>query len=432
MIALRPDPDAAKGALRYFSTAFLFLLAGLSVLVWDSPLIANGHFLDTRVLGAIHFLTLGWLSLSIFGALRVFSGVALGSTGYLPWLSQAVWVTWATGVVLFPGGLITQTPQLIIAGIFLIGLGLLGFTVHFVPALIQATRGFLTRMYLSVALASLWCAWLLGSGAGFHRANWFPWSLPDGYFQAHLLLAIFGWVGATVVGVGTHLIPMFALSNKPKEWPAKAAFPFWALTSLLACLGAFWSNPFLLLGWICAAIGSVLWGIQVFLYFKVRIRKERDPGLYIAAAATLVLLGSWPIFYFADFLKQWPTRAGFSFIAVVLVGWLVVFTLGIYHRVIPFLVWFQRFADQMGKTRVPRVAEMVNKRLATLTGCLAVGGVLIWIPGVYSQSLFLVYLGSSMLCSAGFCTLGQLRTLLGKPSFQKPTVPNLTSLKGKA
>ncbi len=425
------DPHAARDALGHFATAFVFLILGLAGLVWASPLLAEGLVAHPRVIGGLHFLTLGWLSLSIFGAFKVFMGVALGSSSYGTWLGRAVWILWSFGTVAFASGLILQVRHLIICGLISLLLGLISFTVHYLPALIFAKRGQMTRIFLAFAIFSLWCTWIMGAGAGFLRAGWVAWPLPAGYLQAHILLAVFGWVGATVVGVGSHLIPMFALSNNPKQWPVKVALPFWIAIPILALLGAFMPQPFLTLGWISAGIGSLLWGLQVSIYFSAKIRKEKDGGLFIAAGATVWLILAWTLILIRSI-------GGFgnstSFIGALLVGWLTVFTLGIYHRVVPFLVWLRRFSDKAGRGPVVRIKDLTSERLIQFTIVLSLGGVSVWIVGLVFALEPLIYFGSTSLLAGSVSALGQIPILYGwkqvaptppKPPFQKIDVQNM-------
>ncbi len=398
-----PDKDMAKEALTHFMTAFVFLILGLAALVWNSERLSNGAFGDARVVGGLHFITLGWLSVSIFGALRVFTGVALGQQGF--GMAIAVWVRrlWVGGAAVFPVGLIFHLPLLIVSGAILIGLALMLFTIHLVPALWKAKRGELTRGFLTVALISLWGTWILGAKAASLRAGSPFGSIPPGYFQAHLLLAVFGWVGATVVGVGSHLIPMFALSREPSTLPVKMALPLWCMIPVLAALAAFHPNPFATIGWVVAGVGSLLWITQVAIYFKTRIRKERDPGLALAAGATFLLGMGW--------LTGILTHASIAFVGWIVIGWLMLFTLGIYHRVIPFLVWFSRFARKAGQGRLPKVKELLDERLGMVTAVSVLSGALIWGLGLLVREEVSTYFGSSLIFLGSLFFIGQLRTL---------------------
>ena len=288
-----PDKNTAKEALAHFATAFVFLVFGLLALVWNSERLSQGAFSDGRVLGGLHFITLGWLSLSIFGALRVFTGVALGSQGFGVGLVSWIRRLWTLGAALFPLSLIFYLPSIILLGVLCLGLALVFFTIHITPALVRSKRGGLTRGYLAIALTSLWGTWLLGGAAASARAGHPLATLPAGYFTAHILLAVFGWVGATVVGVGSHLIPMFALSRESSNLPVKIALPVWATVPVLAVVGAFYPEPFLTLGFIAVGLGSVLWVSQVAIYLRQRLRHGRDPGLFLAGGATVLLAAAW-------------------------------------------------------------------------------------------------------------------------------------------
>lgn len=312
-----PDKDTAKEALAHFITAFMFLIAGILALVWNSERLSQGLFFDGRVVGGLHFITLGWLSLSIFGALRVFTGVALGIQGFRVELVAWIRRLWTVGTTLFPTGLIISAPVLIILGEICIGLALTVFSVHIIPALLNSKRGGLTRGYLAIALISLWGTWMLGTVAASARAGMPIATLPQGYLLAHVLLAVFGWVGATIVGVGLHLIPMFALSREATNIPVKAALPVWGLLPILAVLGAFFGAIFLELGFAAAGVGSALWIIQVGLYLHGRLRKERDPGLILVGGATIFLAIAWVV--------GLSLRVPIAFVGLTIIGWLTLF-----------------------------------------------------------------------------------------------------------
>jgi hypothetical protein len=403
-VMMAPDKDTAREAMLHFATAFVFLLLGLAALVWNSGRLSRADFADPRVLGGLHFLTLGWLSLSIFGALRVFSGVALGRSGFA--MPLVLWIhrLWTLGVILFPTGLIFHLPLFILSGVLLIGVALVLFTIHILPALIRAQRGGLTRGYLMIALASLWGAWILGASAASLRTPLPVGGLPAGYLDAHVLLAVFGWVGATVVGVGSHLIPMFALSREPSTLAVKLALPLWAAIPILAACGAFYPGPFLPAAWMVAALASGLWLVQVVIYFRTRLRKERDPGLYLAAGATILLGAAW--------LTAGVIDAPVAFVGLAVVGWLTLFTLGIYHRVIPFLVWYSRFARNAGRGPLPKVKDLIDEKLGLATVVSVLSGALIWAGGLLSRNLDLTVTGSLLIFAGGVLAAAQLRTLL--------------------
>lgn len=404
MMNAQPDLDAAKDALKHFATAICFLIVGLAALVWNSGRLATEDFSDLRVIGGLHFITLGWLSLSVFGVLRVFSGVSLGAQGFIRPLGTWVRYLWTLGTLTFPAGLIHEIPALIASGASLLGLALLLFTIHFVPAIKMAREG-VTKWFLAIALLSLWGTWFLGLLAALVRSN-VSWShLPPGYFSAHVLFAVFGWMGATAVGVGSVLIPMFAYSKGHTELPLKIALGVWCLIPLFAGLGAYLEDPYLTIGWTLAGIGSALWVLQVILYLRARLSKKFDPGMMLAGGSTLLLGIAWVVYLITD--------GTISFLGLVLVGWLTLFTLGIYHRTLPFLSWFLLISKPM-KGRMPKVEDLINPKIARVTEVTGLIGAVLWGTALFVQLSPLAYVGSALILVAALTSLFQIKFLVRK------------------
>ena len=82
-------------AREHFAAAMLYLIAGGAGLVWMAPELAIGNFTSPHVAGVTHLFTLGWLTVTIFGALYQLLPVALGAPIRSPRLGHASF--WAAG-----------------------------------------------------------------------------------------------------------------------------------------------------------------------------------------------------------------------------------------------------------------------------------------------------------------------------------------------
>ncbi|MFU8802397.1 MAG: hypothetical protein ACNA8W_01180 [Bradymonadaceae bacterium] len=399
------DPRTATVALMHFAVAFAFLLLGVVALGWNTPRITSGQIVDPRVVGGLHLLTLGWVSTAIFGALQVFTSVALGSALLSRWLGVATLVVWAAGTLGLASGMTLGKPFIIGIGATLLGLGIVLFSINLIPGLWRASHGGMTRILLASALVSLWITWLIGAARAWEWAGTPVLTMPANYLPAHILVAVFGWAGATVVGVGLHLIPMFALAEDASSWALRWSVPLWVAIPFTVVAGA-WGHPFFLtLGWGCAAAASTLWVIQVAIFLRARIRPDIGWGLGMATVATLMLFLAWPAY--------WLGAGAVFFVGLLIVGWLVLFTLGIFHRIIPFLVWYRCFSMPKRIMRPPRVRDMTNSRLEAFTAIAATSGILLWIIGVALGQGALAWLGVALLIVGSFAALGQLRWLVG-------------------
>lgn len=410
MIPATPSVDVTKNAaeaLKHFATAFVFLVLGLATLVANSDLLATGAARTSPVVAGLHFITLGWLSLSIFGALQVFTGVALGGVQlnrhYAPWGRRV----WTLALLLFVGGLYEQNQFAVGGGVALLGVALVLYTVQMIPALLQAKQGQITRIFTAIAFFCLWCVWILGSLAGLARAGWVPalTILPPGYLQTHILLAVFGWVGSMIIGVGSHLIPMFALSRNTSQFFLKSALMFWLVLPLVGLVSAYYPNPWIKISWGVAAIGSICWAIQFVLYFRNRVRRERDYGLMITALATAFMLAAW--------VQAGSVTDPVPFIALALLGWLSFFTLGIYHRVLPFLVWFMKYARPQKGLPPPKVKDLIDPGVSVLVMSVFGVGIVLWMSGLNLHLVTAVRCGAVLMLLGSLCSLGHLKTLRG-------------------
>lgn len=407
-----PESGRAKEALKHFATAFTFLIFGIVALITNGELLSKGETSAGSVIAGLHFITLGWLSLSIFGALQVFMGVALGVS--TPCNALPAWTRrlWSAGVIFFTSGLFKHQILLIGPGTLLLGAGLALMSAQVVPALIRAKRGHLTRGYTAVGLSSLWCAWSLGTLAGLARGGFVPFGLPPGYFSAHVLIAVFGWVGAMVAGVGSHLVPMFALSKPCSNLPIKIALPVWAGIPICAAISAFYPNPWFTIAWTLAGSSSALWIVQFSLYLLNRLRKERDFGMQMAISATAFLAVAWIVLF--------TLHAPQSFVGVIVIGWLSLFTLGIYHRVIPFLVWYLRFAQGAGRGPMIKVKDLLDERLTAMTFGGSAIGIAVWSAGLVLHAHSAICLGALLLLLGVLTCLFQLRPLTASPKKGAP------------
>jgi hypothetical protein len=70
------------------------------------------------------------------------------------------------------------------------------------------------------------------------------------------------------------------------------------------------------------------------------------------------------------------------------------------YKIVPFLVWFERFAPLVGKEKVPMLHEMYPKKKAEMMFWYSSGGTVLGGLGLLVQNDFLFNAG------AGFMTVG--------------------------
>ena len=391
MATIPGDVDADRGPplsipLRQFVAALGFLLAGSTLGVADAFGVAPG----LARLAHLHLLLVGFVCLTIAGAMTqfvpVWSGVALHSRR----LARAqLWLI-GGGVVAFAAALLTTRLAALTVGgaLMLAGFWTLAYNVG--RTLATARPLDVTERHFALALAFVVALTALGVAlaAGFVTPVFGAAVTRSAVVAAHATLAVFGAVLTTVFGALYQLVPMFgqtdldALDRRLQRvetvvYPAGvvvlAAGRLFALAAI-ARIGAL-----LLLAGVLAFV--------VVLFRRLRgVRAERTPMLvrYALLAPALlcwalVTLPAWlraPLAPAARFGAPGTTHLLAVVLLLVLVGTL-------YH-VVPFLVWLHRYADRLGIEAVPVIDDLYDDRLATVDLALVAGGGALLVAGEWT------------------------------------------------
>jgi hypothetical protein len=368
--ALAP-PFVLPGA--HFVAGMAFLVVGVSGLAWVAPELAGGSYLAPRVVAVAHLFTMGWITISIFGALYQFLPVALGvgiRWAALAYLTLALVVVGLAG---FATGLLAGPWWVLASGAASLALGVLVFCGNLVATLARAARRDLTWWSLAgavfylmlTALLGLLLAGNLGGGYG-GVARWTA-------LGVHFHVALAGWVLLVVIGVGHRLLPMFLLSHGAGEvWGRVAA--------VLVAVGVGWlvvahHAPVWAGSWLPAAVLAA--GLMAFLaqaasYFRRSVKPRLDPGLRLAGVALgllggAVVLGGWAV------VGGWPSGPTTGYGLAVVLGFSL-FVAAHYYKIVPFLVWYHRYGPLLGQRPVPQVADLISARWAAVAVALMAAG----------------------------------------------------------
>lgn len=114
----------------HFAAALLFLCVGAVGLIWIAPELAAGLYLSPHVAGVTHCFTLGWLTMTIFGALYQLLPVALGVSIRSERLGHVSFWSFTPGVALFATGVAESSLALRHVGIVLVATGIVCLVIN--------------------------------------------------------------------------------------------------------------------------------------------------------------------------------------------------------------------------------------------------------------------------------------------------------------
>ena len=337
--------------------AVFFFLGSVALLFLDPSL---GHF-DPGIAGWAHWYLLGFVMMIIFGAMAQLIPVVVEVGHHSVDLYYVIWPLllvgtllmvmgfWMAPAVLPYGGLLVLTAMLIYLYDTLMTLKKVENVTMTVKTAVAANL-FLTTGIVVGFLMTL----AIGAGVEIDVSWW---------LGTHAVLVLGGYVVLTIMGLSLILLPMFGLAHGFDEKPIERAFNLMVggvLLHLFSTLIGFSFGRFAAIFIMIVAIGLYFW--QIYLIYKVRARKENDiwaRSMFFGYGSLLlaVLLAipaasfGWENFILAS---AWFLIMGF--VTFLITGHL--------YKIIPFLVWFERYSPLVGKQKVPMLNEMYPKKMA--------------------------------------------------------------------
>jgi len=105
-------------------------------------------------------------------------------------------------------------------------------------------------------------------------------------------------------------------------------------------------------------------------------------GLYIAMSQSLPVIKQRFVLIF-----------GFT----VIFGCLTFLIIGMMYKIVPFLVWFHKFSDKVGKEKVPLLKDMFSERIGIIQFWLINIGLPCVIVGLFLSNQIIIASGMAMI-----------------------------------
>jgi hypothetical protein len=446
--------------LMFTMTGLLALGAGVAWLVLQPDILATYHY-NQYVIAVTHLFVLGWICTVVMGAMYQLVPVALETRLYSERLARwqfAFHVVGFVGMVwMFRVWNMTQLAHF--GSVFAFGVVLFVYnmarTLRRVPKWnITATAVTAALVWLSLAItaglsiAAAKCdyesameqsppAFVVVMLHGLQSVGGFVAHFdPMSAMHAHAHLGGVGCFTMLIVGVSYKLIPMFTLSElqsrRRTAWSV-ALLNIGLAGSFVTILRRSPLKPAFALV-VVAALAVYGWELRAIL--RARKRRVLDWGIkYFLTAimllwplSVLAVVLSWPGLPLNKFTGQLENLYGF----LGLIGVITFAIIGMSYKIIPFLVWFGRYSRQIGRARVPSLADLYSARLQAL-------GYWTWLAGLAATSGAIVLSSATgVRIGCGFLALGVAALALNvgrmlahffKPAFQPFTLPTSTTPK---
>jgi len=332
------------------------------------------------VLALVHTATLGWFTMTMMGAMYQLAPVVLVTRLRAVRLAYGQMALYITGVLSLVSGFAFGSVPLVAAGGSLVVVAATLFAVHMLVTILLAPRRPLTAAYLMASLLYLLLVVNLGLTAALNLRWGFLGAATERLLLTHMVIGLGGWLALTLIGVSYKLTPMFALVHGHSERPGWALL----LTLNVGLVGLALSLGLAAPAWVVDLFGATL-ALSLLSYvvdFAHMVRARRRRAIDVMQRFTIVgvgylalgtlLSGAIAAFHLdTAFGPLWLAAA-----YLLLMGWIGQSIVGNLQKIVPFLVWNQRFASRVGREKTPLLRDLIHTPTAHIAFWLLNVGVL--------------------------------------------------------
>ena len=343
----------------YFIIGTIFyLLSTLLIFGFD---INEISYLDSSVLSWVHLFLLGFVMMVIFGAMAQLIPVVLEVGHWAVELFYIIWPLLLIGTLLMVFGFYSSSALLPFGGtIVLVAMSIFSLNVFIT---LKKCESF-SLVVKTVVISNVFL--LLGLIFGIVMALTFAGTLSVDVMKllsAHVYLIVGGYVGVTIMGLSLVLLPMFGLSHNFSKKPITIAVYMLSTGIVVITLSTLLGLELIkYIGYMLSITSFFIYFYQIVTIYKTRARKENDiwvNSMFFAYGSLIVslILG---FFYLLSSHEPLLLASGWLFF-VGFIGYIIT---GHLYKIVPFLVWFERFSPLVGKKKVPMLVDMIPLKSA--------------------------------------------------------------------
>jgi hypothetical protein len=390
----------------YFLVAVVFYIFSMIFLFFLQP---DSTLRDFRVIGWVHLFMIGFVMMVIIGAMGQLSVVVGEIHHRYPRVFGWIWPLLTIGTLLLAVGFIRYPLLLSVGGVLILGaLSLFAFNL-FITLQHSRRRTSVTRsmqwstLFLSVGLG---IGLLMAAGyAGIISVD------PTQWRMGHIFAVFGGYVMLNIMGVSTVLLPMFGACNRPSDRDHTISF-----TTMIVSVSVMIVASALQIAWLekvalLFGIGSVgYYMVQVYRIFTTKKRGYTDiwERSVVVAFMALTLSMGFGLYGVLSGSDTWIALS-FWFLTTGFLGFLITAHL---YKIVPFLVWFERYAPYIDEREIPMLHQLLPARWANVQWGLGVSGVIAIAIAIGLVNTVLWKIGALLLVGSGIILLAILVKLL--------------------
>jgi len=356
-------------------------------------------FLNPSIISFVHLFLLGFIMMTIFGAMAQLVPVVLEVGHFGVELFYAIWPLLLIGTSLMVFGFL-YSPALLPYGGVVVLISMMIFVMEIFMTISKVKKLNLVMSSVLISNTFLFFGIIVGLLMALSYAGTIDLDITE-LLRAHVYLVIGGYISITIMGLSIVLVPMFTLAHSFSMRPLEISITLMSLGVSSVVLSSILSvNALAYLGYLLSMVSMVFYFSIIYTIYKTRPRKENDVyavSLMISYSSLIIalLLGvSYFVMGKEELLLASAWLLFFGFFGFLITGHI--------YKIIPFLVWFERFSPLVGKQKVPMLADMVPYKSSQAQMIFSAVGVLLVALAIVFKSDVLMNAGASFLVVGAF------------------------------
>jgi len=372
-----------KAPLKFFLSAPIFAILGGLFLLFSN----NFEIHSPNLIASIHFITIGYMLMVIFGALQQMLPVVAGAV--IPKANLVANITYifiTTGLISFSFGFFFYKKILFFISSILLLIGILFFVCISLFKLFKVGN----KSYIVIGIIISLCFFLVGFLFGAHllisHATQNITALHYDFALIHYNYIFFGFIFLLIVSITIQVVPMFWVANSFTKNEQKITI----LSTALLLLFYFFNILFdLNFNYIYKLLLSIVSMFFVYITIKKllnRKRKLKDISVYFYISSMVFLaLGIiyWLIYEYLNLpLKPLVILLGLGFTISLMNGML--------YKIVPFLTWFH--LSSKGFFEIPTMRDMIPIKKMQIQYFIHIISILFFIIGFLFHINLVIYI----------------------------------------
>ena len=376
--------------------SFFYLIASFFIFSFS---VENLSFLDPKVLGFVHLFLLGFIMMTIFGAMAQLVPVVLEVGHFGVELFYAIWPLLLIGSTLMVFGFLFS-PALLPYGGVIVLIAMMIFVMEIFLTIFKVEKLTLVMSSVLISNTFLFFGIIFGLLMALGYAGTIDVNI-ESLLHGHVYLVVGGYIMITIMGLSIVLVPMFTLSHSFSMKPLEISISLMSLGVVLVVIASLFEILFLeYIAYAISIISLFFYFYIIYIIYKTRPRKENDVyaiSLFFSYISMLVAIAI-ALIYFVTGDEKFILASGW----LLFYGFFAFLITGHIYKIIPFLVWFERFSPLVGKQKVPMLADMVPYKSSQAQFVFSAIGVVLITVAILFESNAMIGAGASFLAVGAF------------------------------